>query len=48
MIQDYLAWNEEQAARKRDWSLEAVLEDLGSAREGLVAAADELSAEQWE
>jgi uncharacterized damage-inducible protein DinB len=47
-IEDYLAWNDEQAARKRDIPLDAILDELAAIRQGLVAAVSRLSAEQWE
>lgn len=48
VVEDYLAWNDEQAARKRVVPLDAVLEELTAVRQGLVTAASALSAEQWE
>jgi len=48
VIQDYLAWNDEQAARKRDTPLDTILDELAAIRQALVAAASRLSAEQWE
>ena len=47
VIQDYLAWNDEQAARKRDTPLDTILDELAAIRQALVAAASRLSAEQW-
>jgi uncharacterized damage-inducible protein DinB len=47
VIEDYLAWNDEQAARKRDVPLDVVLDELATVRQGLVAAASRLSAQQW-
>jgi uncharacterized damage-inducible protein DinB len=48
VIEDYLAWNDEQATRKRDIPLEAILDELATIRQGLVEAASRLSARQWE
>ena len=48
VIKDYLAWNDVQAARKRDMPLDVILDELGSVRQGLVEAANRLSAGQWE
>ena len=48
VIEDYLAWNDEQAARKRDVPLNAILDEAAAVRQELVAAAKQLSAEQWE
>ena len=48
VIEDYLRWNDEQAARKRDIPLDAILEELATIRQGLVEAANRLSAEQWD
>jgi hypothetical protein len=48
VIEDYLAWNDVQAARKRDMPLDVILDELGSVRQGLVEAANRLSARQWE
>jgi phytoene dehydrogenase-like protein len=47
VIQGDLAWNDEQAARKQDTPLDVVVAELTSVRQGLVAAAGRLSAEQW-
>jgi uncharacterized damage-inducible protein DinB len=47
-IEDYLTWNDEQAARKRDVPLDAILDELATIRQGMVEAASRLSAEQWE
>ena len=47
VIEDYLAWNDEQAARKRDIPLDAILDELATVRQGLVEAASRLSAGQW-
>jgi hypothetical protein len=46
IIQDYLAWNDEQAARKQDTPLDVILSELTSIRQGLVATAGRLSDEQ--
>jgi uncharacterized damage-inducible protein DinB len=48
VIEDYMAWNDEQAARKRDIPLEVILGELATVRQGLVEAANRLSARQWE
>ena len=47
-VEDYLAFNDEHAARKKDTPLDAILEELAAVRQGLVDAANKLSAEQWE
>jgi uncharacterized damage-inducible protein DinB len=47
VIEDYLKWNDEQAARKRDIPLDAILDELATVRQGLVEAANRLSAGQW-
>lgn len=47
VIEDYLAWNDEQAARKRDIPLDVILDELAAIRQGLVEAANRLSAGQW-
>jgi uncharacterized damage-inducible protein DinB len=47
VIKDYMAWNDEQAARKRDISLDVILDELAAVRQGLVEAASRLSAGQW-
>jgi uncharacterized damage-inducible protein DinB len=47
VIEDYMAWNDEQAARKRDVPLDAILDELATIRQGLVEAASRLSAGQW-
>jgi len=47
VIEDYMAWNDEQAARKRDVPLDAILDELATIRQGLVEAASRLSARQW-
>jgi uncharacterized damage-inducible protein DinB len=47
VIEDYMAWNDEQAARKRDVPLDTILEELANVRQGLVEAASRLSAGQW-
>ncbi len=47
VIEDYLAWNDEQAARKRNVPLDAILDELTTVRQGLVEAANRLSAGQW-
>ncbi len=48
VIEDYLAWNDEQAARKRDVPLDVILDELATIRQGIVEAASRLSAGQWE
>ena len=48
IIEDYLAWNDEQAAHKRDVPLDVILDELATVRQGLVEAASRLSAGQWE
>lgn len=47
VIEDYLSWNDEQAARKRDVPLDVILDELATVRQGLGEAASRLSAEQW-
>jgi uncharacterized damage-inducible protein DinB len=47
VIEDYLTWNDEQAARKRDVPLDTILDELATIRQGLVEAASRLSAGQW-
>ena len=47
VIEDYMAWNNKQAARKRDVPLDVILEELATVRQGLVEAASRLSAGQW-
>jgi uncharacterized damage-inducible protein DinB len=47
VIKDYLAWNDEQAARKRAVPLDVILDELSTVRQGLVGAASRLSADQW-
>lgn len=48
VIEDYLTWNDEQAALKKDLSLGAILDELTSVRQKLVATADRLSDRQYE
>jgi uncharacterized damage-inducible protein DinB len=48
VIEDYLAWNDEQAARKRDVPLDLILDELATVRQELVYTARRLSAGQWE
>jgi len=48
VTEDYLALNEELAARKRDVPLGVILDELDAIRQELVATASKLSAEQWE
>jgi uncharacterized damage-inducible protein DinB len=47
VVEDYLAWNDEQAARKKSVPLNTILNELTSVRQELVAAASRLSDEQW-
>jgi uncharacterized damage-inducible protein DinB len=47
VIEDYIVWNNEQAARKRDIPLDTILDELAIVRQGLVEAASRLSARQW-
>jgi uncharacterized damage-inducible protein DinB len=47
-IKNYLILNEELAARKQDIPLDAILDELNTIRQELVATASKLSAEQWE
>lgn len=47
-IDDYLAWNEKQAARRRDFPLKAILDEMSAVRQELLAVATRLPAEQWE
>jgi uncharacterized damage-inducible protein DinB len=46
-VKDYLAWNDEQAALKREIPLEAILDQAASVRAGMVSAAEKLSEERW-
>jgi uncharacterized damage-inducible protein DinB len=48
VIEDYLAWNDEQAARKRDVPLDVVLDELSTVRQALVDTARGLSAGHWQ
>jgi uncharacterized damage-inducible protein DinB len=48
VIEDYMAWNDEQAARKRDVPLDTILDELATIRQGMVEATSRLSARQWE
>jgi uncharacterized damage-inducible protein DinB len=48
VIEDYLTWNDEQAARKRDVPLDAILDELATVRQELIEAASRLSAGQRE
>jgi uncharacterized damage-inducible protein DinB len=48
VIEDYLAWNDDQAAAKRDLPLDVVLDELAITRQELIAVAASLSAKQWE
>jgi uncharacterized damage-inducible protein DinB len=47
VLKDYLAWNDVEAARKRDIPLDVILDELGSVRQGIVEATSRLSAKQW-
>jgi uncharacterized damage-inducible protein DinB len=47
VIEDYLKWNDEQATHKRDIPLDTILDELAIVRQGLVEAANRLSAGQW-
>lgn len=46
VIEDYLAWNDRHAARKREMPLAAILEELTVIRRELVGVAGRLPAEQ--
>jgi len=48
VIEDYLAWNDVEAARKRNIPLDAILDELATVRQEMVEAASRLSARQWE
>jgi len=48
VIEDYLAWNDEQAARKRNVPLREILDESAAVRQELASAASRLSGEQWE
>jgi len=48
VIEDYLIWNDVEAARKRDVPLDAILDKLATVRQEMVEAASRLSARQWE
>jgi uncharacterized damage-inducible protein DinB len=48
VIKDYVAWNDQQAARKRDVPLDVILDELAAVRRGLVDAARQLPPERWE
>jgi len=48
VIEDYLAWNDVQAAAKRDLPLGVVLDELTAVRQALADLAERLSAERWE
>jgi uncharacterized damage-inducible protein DinB len=48
VIEDYMTWNDEQAACKRDIPLEVILDEVTAVRQALVAAASGLSAGQCE
>ena len=48
VIEDYLAWNDEQAALKQDVPLDAILDEATAIRQELVETANRLSAEQWD
>jgi uncharacterized damage-inducible protein DinB len=46
-IEDYLAYNDEQAALKREIPVEEILAQAESVRAGMVTAAEKLSEERW-
>jgi len=48
VIADYMTCNDEQAALRRDVPLDAIMDESNTVRQGLVVAANELSAEQLE
>ena len=48
VMADYGSYNDKEAARKRDVPLDAILSEAATVRQGLVAAANELSVEQLE
>lgn len=48
VTKDYLGLNEGLAARKQDIPLDVILDEWDAIRQELVAAANKLSAEQWE
>jgi uncharacterized damage-inducible protein DinB len=47
VIENDMAWNEEQAARKQDLPLDTILEELAAIRRGIVEAATRLPEERW-
>jgi hypothetical protein len=48
ITEDYLTWNDEQAAHKRDIPLDVILDELVAIRQRMVETANRMSAEQWE
>jgi len=46
VIEDFMAWNDVQAARRRDVPLEAIVEEMVAVRRDLLKAANRLSADQ--
>jgi uncharacterized damage-inducible protein DinB len=46
IVPDHDAWNAEQIARRRNWSLTDVLDEMAAVRDRLVAAALRLTPEQ--
>jgi len=48
VIEEYLTWNDEQAAHKKGLSLDTILDELTSVREKLIAMATRLSDRQYE
>jgi len=48
VIENYLAWNDVEAARKREVPLDTILDELADIRQGLVEAVSRLSAGHWE
>jgi uncharacterized damage-inducible protein DinB len=48
VIEDYLAWNDVQAAAKRDLPFDVVLDELTAVRQDLADLAERLSTQQWE
>lgn len=48
VVEDYLAWNDEQAAHKKGLPLDTILDEMISVREKVVALANRLSERQYE
>ena len=48
VIEGYVAWNDQQAARKREVPLDVILDELAAVRQGLVGAARQLPPDRWE